>query len=128
MFCSFFDFSKAFDSVRRIGLWSKLIENNINGKFFHIIFKMYKGIKSSVSFIWDQSCFFPCLRGVWPGENLSPVLFSIFLNHLENFMHSNDCSGIGLERVTDNLYDYLRIFILLYADVTVIFGIDATYY
>ena len=27
-------------------------------------------------------------------------------------MHSNDCSGIDLERGTDTLYDYLRIFIL----------------
>ena len=60
------------------------------------------------------------------GENLSPLFFAIFLNDFGNFMHSNDCSGIDLERVTDSLYDYLRIFILLYADDTVIFGIDAT--
>ena len=87
---------------------------------------MYKGIKSCVSFSGEQSTFFPCLRGVRQGENLSPVLFALFLNDLENFMHSNDCSGIDLERGTDTLYDYLCIFILLYADDTVIFGVDAT--
>ena len=128
MFCSFIEFSKAFDSVWRVGFWSKLIENNINGKFFRIIFNMYKRIQSSVSFNWDQSCFFPCLRGMRLGESLSPVLFAIFLKDLENFMHSNDCSDIDLERVADNLYDYLRIFILLNADDTVIFGIDETDY
>ena len=121
MFCSFIDFSKTFDSVWRLRLWSKLIKNNINGKFFRKICSMYKGIKYCVSFKGDQSSFFPCLREVWQGENL----FAIFLNDLENFMHSNDCSGIDLERVTDTLYDYLRIFIL-YADDTVIFGIYAT--
>lgn len=86
-FCSFIDFSKAFDSVWRVGLWSKLLKNNINGKFFRIILNMYNGIKSCVSFNGDQSGFFHCLRGVQQGENLSPVLFALFLNDLESFMH-----------------------------------------
>ena len=32
LFCSFIDFSKAFDSVWRVGLWKKLLASNINGK------------------------------------------------------------------------------------------------
>ena len=31
LFCSFIDFSKAFDSVWRAGLWQKLLKNNIDG-------------------------------------------------------------------------------------------------
>ena len=50
LYCSFIDFSKAFDSVWRIGLWQKLIGNNINGKLFRIIHNMYQNIKSCVSF------------------------------------------------------------------------------
>ena len=38
LFCSFIDFSKAFDSVWRVGLWKKLLASNINGKCFQIIF------------------------------------------------------------------------------------------
>ena len=38
LFCSFVDFSKAFDSVWRVGLWSKLLKNDVNGKFFRIVF------------------------------------------------------------------------------------------
>ena len=33
LYCAFIDFSKAFDSVWRIGLWRKLLANNINGFF-----------------------------------------------------------------------------------------------
>ena len=126
LFCSFVDFSKAFDSVWRVGLWSKLLKNDVNGKFFRIVFNMYKGIKSCISFNGNQSSFFPCLRGVRQGENLSPVLFALFLNDLESFMHSNNCSDVNLELDSDNLYIYLQLFILLYADDTVIFGADET--
>ena len=48
LFCSFIDFSKAFDSVWRVGIWKKLLASNINGKCFQIILNMYKGIKSCV--------------------------------------------------------------------------------
>ena len=30
--CTFIDFKKAFDTVWRLGLWQKLIKNNISGK------------------------------------------------------------------------------------------------
>ena len=45
LFCLFIDFSKAFDSVWRVGLWKKLLASYINGKCFQIILNMYKGIK-----------------------------------------------------------------------------------
>ena len=73
LFCSFIDFSKAFDSVWRVGLWKKLLASNINRKCFQIILNMYKGIKSCVSYNGEQSSFFSSFRGVRQGENLSPV-------------------------------------------------------
>ena len=36
LFCSFIDLSKAFDSVWRIGLWRKLLDNSIDGKFLKL--------------------------------------------------------------------------------------------
>ena len=86
LFCSFIDFSKAFDSIWRVGLWKKLLASNINGKRFQIIFNMHKGIKSCVSYNGEQSSFFSSFRGVRQGENLSPVLFALFLNDLESFL------------------------------------------
>ena len=72
LFCTFIDFSKAFDTVWRIGLWDKLLEGSINGKMFRIIHNMYQGIKSSVSIRGEHSAFFACECGVRQGENLSP--------------------------------------------------------
>ena len=72
----------------------KLLSNNINGKIFRIIFNMYKDIKSCVMHSGEQSCFFRSQVGVRQGENLSLILFSLFLNDLEDFMSSNDWNGI----------------------------------
>ena len=57
LFCSFIDFSKAFDSVWWVGLLRKLLASNINGKCFQIILNMYKRIKSCVSYNGEQSSF-----------------------------------------------------------------------
>ena len=58
LFCSFIDFSKAFDSVWRVGLWKKLLASNINENCFQIIFNMYKGIKSCVSYNGESKLLF----------------------------------------------------------------------
>ena len=125
LYCSFIDFSKAFDSVWRIGLWQKLIGNNINGKLFRIIHNMYQNIKSCVSFSGEQSNYFKSFKGVRQGENLSPVLFALFLNDLETYLIQKNCRGIDIDFSGDQLVLYLKLFILLYADDTVIFGTDA---
>ena len=60
----------------------------VKGKCFKIIYNMYNDIKSCVQYNGSQSEFFPCLTGVRQGENLSPFLFSIFLNDLEDFFQT----------------------------------------
>ena len=82
LYCTFIDFSKAFDSVWRIGLWGKLIQNGINGKCFQVIYSMYQGIKSCVSAHNTLTDYFLCCVGVRQGKNLSPLLFSLFVNSL----------------------------------------------
>ena len=108
LFRSFIDFSKAFDSVWRVGLWKKLLASNINGKCFQIIFNMYKGIKSCVSYNGEQSSFFSSFRGVRQGENLSPVLFALFLNDLESFLCDKSCNGVNFEFQYDDITLYLN--------------------
>ena len=86
MDCSFIHFSKAFDSVWRVGLCKKLLASiNINGKCFQIILNMYKGIKSCVSYNGEQSSFFSSSRGVRQGENLSPVFICLIFERLRIF-------------------------------------------
>ena len=124
LFCAFVDFSKAFDSVWRVGLWMKLLSNEINGKLFRIIYNLYHNIKSCVMFSKQQSNFFPSFRGVRQGENLSPVLFCIFLNDLQNFMLNHNCTGVDLQMPENETDTFLQLLVLLYADDTVIFGTD----
>ena len=68
---------------------------------------------------------FPCRIGVRQGENLSPFLFAIFLNDLEYFFSQYGISGLNCEFNDDDLTIYFKIFLLLYADDTVIFGESA---
>ena len=124
LFCTFIDFKKAFDTVWRAGLWKKLIKSNIKGKMFKIIHSMYNNIKSCVEVSGEYSDFFSCDVGVRQGENLSPFLFAIYLNDLEDFLSQN--CDVGLKTLDDisfeNINVYLKLFLLLYADDTVIFA------
>ena len=58
------------------------------------------------------------------GENLSPLLFAIYLNDLETFLVASGSEGINLEFNHENILCYLKLLILLYADDTVIFSND----
>ena len=51
-----------------------------------------------------------------------PHLNSIFLNDLENFLSNQNVSGVKRETHIDQANIYLKLFILLYADNTVLFS------
>ena len=119
-YCAFIDFQKAFDSVWSVGLWSKLLSVNVTGKIFNIIKNMYDDIKSCISYNGETSAFSACKNGLRQGENLSPLLFSIFLNDLES--HLSDQDRFGLNFLDETLQSYLKIMVLLYADDTVLFA------
>ena len=128
LYSAFLDFEKAFDKIDRSFLWQKLLASNINGKLLTVIKNIYSNAKSFVIANNTRSELFQINNGVRQGENLSPVLFAIFLNDMNNSL--ND-TLTGLNSVADvantcgmngdviNLF--LKLFILLYADDTVIF-------
>lgn len=89
LFCAFIDFKQAFDTVWRDGLWTKVLKSGIDGKCLRFIINMYKGIKSKVKIGQHLSDFFMCNIGVRQGENLSPFLFSLFINDLEDYLLRN---------------------------------------
>ena len=105
-------------------MWVKLLGNSINGKCFKIIYNLYQNIKSCIKYSGKQSAFFLSHRGVRQGENLSPVLFCLFLNDLEDYLRNNNYTGITLDLPENDVDMFLKIFVLLYADDTVMFGTD----
>ena len=58
--------------------------------FFSLVYTMYKTAKACASSDGRISDTCPCLVGVRQGENLSPLLFSIYLGDLQLFcrMHT----------------------------------------
>ena len=126
LYCAFVDYRKAFDLINRSNLWSKLLDYGVNGKVLKVIMNMYNNAKSCVKSSDKLSDFFSCGQGVRQGENLSPVLFALYLNDFSNFM-SDNCTG--LKSLDNELFDkigvYLRLYVLLYADDTIILAESA---
>ena len=83
---------------------------------------MYRNIKSRVMTKDGATAFFPCCKGVRQGENLSVFLFSLYLHDLEHFFHVNGANGITCEANDESTYAFWKIFILLFADDTVLFS------
>ena len=112
LFCCFIDFSSA--------LQHKLLQSNINGKILTVITNMYNDIKSCVSLLGNNSAFFSSFSGARQGENVSPILFSLYLNDPENHIMHDLNTGIERDCADYNMAIYLRLIVLLYADDKVI--------
>jgi len=110
LYCAFVDYRQAFDKIWRNGLWYKIINMGISGKVLSVIMNLYKNIKSCVLVNKIKSNCFMSKVGVRQGENLSPLLFSIFVNDLENFMIQRGNSSLKFDYELCNTY--LKILVL----------------
>jgi hypothetical protein len=126
LYCTFVDYSKAFDTVPHIHLWRKLLSTGINGKIFNVIKAMYESAKSCIKQNNYTGSSFSCEIGVRQGENLSPLLFALYLNDLEEFL-AKAYNGLTYanslmqeHNQTEDVIIYLKLFIILYADDTII--------
>ena len=72
---------------------------------------------------WTKSDYFNSLMGVQQGENLSPVLFSLFINDLEKYLEENNNSFLDFSNETCN--NLLKLMVLMYADDTIIMSNSA---
>ena len=113
-YCAFIDFSKAFDYVVRDILWYKLVKLGIRGQILKVIKSMYENIKSRVKSNNELSDEFTCCLGVRQGECLSPFLFAIYVNDIEEFFYTKGAEGVDITM--------FKLFLLLYADDITVFS------
>ena len=131
LFIAFIDYQKAFDTVWRAGLWLKLINEGVSGKFLNVVRDMYSKSKSCVLLNNEKSDHFGSYAGVRQGEILSPLLFALYINDLEGFLRSKGVQPLGgLLNISGEVADFndyeiaqfLSLLTLFYADDTIIFA------
>lgn len=86
LYSFFIDFKAAFDKISREALFYKLYSIGISSKFVRIIRKLYSQTSASVWNGEQLSNAFFTQEGVKQGCNLSPLLFSIFINDISDNM------------------------------------------
>ena len=74
----FIDYKKAFDFIERSSLWHQVLSHNINGKLFNVIHTMYSLAKACIKN--TRGNLFTSEVGLRQDDNISPLLFSIYLN------------------------------------------------
>ena len=107
-YACFIDMRKAFDWVHREMMLFKLMSQyNINGKLYEAIKSIYSSSHARVKVNSHFTQNFDITAGVKQGDNLSPTLFSLYLNDLAIEIKDMNC-GVDIEG-----YNFC---ILLYAD------------
>ena len=132
LYCAFVDYKKAFDMVDRTALWAKLLDLGVDGKLMRVIVNLYQKAKAVVRVCGRLTDSFPCNIGVRQGESLSPLLFALFLRDLNGYIATR---YEGIPSLADQLLEiaqdddelelYISLFILLYADDTIIMAESA---
>ena len=110
VYVAFVDYKKAFDTVDRDKLWETLEKLNTSSKMINMIKAIYTAVQSCVRWGAKFSEFFPCSLGVKQGCLLSPLMFSLFISEVADFVRENGKHGIQL------IPGFEEIFLLLFAD------------
>lgn len=112
IYAFFVDFKAAFDNVFRKSLLYKLSQMGVSNKFITLVQSIYNNTQYAVWTGEELSDYFETNSGVKQGCLLSPILFSLYINDLHEYLEG----GIYIQ--------HLNIRLLLYADDIVILADD----
>ena len=96
MYGCFVDLKKAFDSIPRHILFQKLLDHNINGKFYDCLINIYINDVACIKVGEQVTPTFVANQGVKQGCILSPTLFNIFLADLQPMIETTPCDPVVL--------------------------------
>ena len=88
LYTCFVDFRKAYDSVPRELLWTKLERLGVHGWFLDGIKALYADVPMAVKTAQGLTTNFQSVMGVKQGCPLSPTLFGLYLDDLEDTMRA----------------------------------------
>jgi hypothetical protein len=108
LLCCFIDFRKYFDIVPRTNLWNRLEELKVPFKLRVVAIRLYEKVISKFRNTEGWSEEINCNIGVKQGCPLSPTLFNIYIDKLEDCLEDAGCVGPTLVSIV--------IILLLYAN------------
>ena len=112
LYCCFVDYEKAYDYLDRSTIWTKLIKAGASSKSIRLFQNLYNKMKLTVRGD-EQSRYFSSDCGLLQGESTSPIIFSFFVNDLDEYLSD--------ENVGVKVWDYL-VKLLKFADDMAIFS------
>lgn len=81
-FAAFIDFNKAYDSIIRVVLWSKLSRMGLHGKLHSAMKLLYSSVRSYVKVNNIHTYWFDVAVGLRQVYSISPTLFNCFIDDL----------------------------------------------
>ena len=94
-----FDFSKAFDTVGRIGLWQLLWKYGCSEKFTSMIEAQHTGMMVNVSAGVEVSESFSVTKAIKQGCVLYPTLFSFFISAILDDAFRDMADGVYIQYI-----------------------------
>jgi len=97
LYAVFIDFTKAFDTVSRDGLWQVLTKFGCPAKFVNIVKSLHSGMQASVAYGNNHSKEFAVTNGVKQGCVLAPTLFSLYLLAMLEVAFKDSSDGVFIQ-------------------------------
>ena len=113
IYACFVDFSSAFPSVWRNGLYYKLLKEGISSKFVNIVKSLYSNTECAIKIDNKISDTFKSTIGTRQGCNLSPTLFNFYTNDLPKLLSESDVDPVQLDKKPIPLLMYADDIVLL---------------
>ena len=114
LYCVFVDFKKAFDYVNRGKLLHKCYQIGVSTKVIKYLESVYRNVYGVVQAGPQRTTKpFDSFDGVRQGENISSLLFSIYINDISQFLSLNGATELQV--------GLLKFIVLLFADDLAIF-------